>query len=126
MPQRKIGGRYLLLERIDKGRCSEVLLALDEKEGRQVAAKIGLPRQDRDFVRTVFRNEARALEIGAHPNVVKLLDADARAGEPFTDQNIRSVRPADGLPPKFLGEVLGRRAARNLAAGTPLAWEMIG
>lgn len=80
---REIGGRYLLLERIDKGRCAEVHLALDKKEGTKVAAKLAFPGMSGDFIRTVFRNEARALEVAAHRNVVGLLDADTRSAEPF-------------------------------------------
>jgi pseudaminic acid synthase len=48
--------------------------------------------------------------------------ADVCAGEPFTPANVRSIRPGAGLPPKHLPEVLGRRAARDVARGTPLAW----
>ncbi|MGO9114896.1 MAG: pseudaminic acid synthase, partial [Thermoguttaceae bacterium] len=48
------------------------------------------------------------------------------AGERFTHENVRSVRPASGLPPKYLDHVLGRIANRDLEAGTPLSWEVIG
>lgn len=48
-----------------------------------------------------------------------------RAGESLSADNVRSVRPANGLPPKFLPEVLGRRARVDLAAGTPLAWHLL-
>src|SRR5262249_12088929 len=51
--------------------------------------------------------------------------ADVAEGEAFTSANVRSIRPADGLPPQHLPEVLGRRAARNLARGTPLVWDVI-
>lgn len=50
---------------------------------------------------------------------------DITAGEPFTPDNVRSVRPGHGLPPKHLSNVLGRVAARDLAAGTPLTWDAI-
>lgn len=46
-------------------------------------------------------------------------------GEVLTLDNIRSIRPANGLKPKFLESVLGRRAARNLAFGEPLSFEML-
>jgi N-acetylneuraminate synthase len=48
---------------------------------------------------------------------------DVRAGETFTGENVRSIRPADGLPPKHLDAVLGRRARRDLPLGTPLSWD---
>ncbi len=51
--------------------------------------------------------------------------ADVRAGEPLTRTNLRSVRPGLGLPPAALDAVLGRPAARDLARGEPLAWEMV-
>jgi N-acetylneuraminate synthase len=48
--------------------------------------------------------------------------ADIAAGEELTRQNVRSIRPGFGLPPKYLPDVLGRRAARPLKRGEPLAW----
>jgi len=50
---------------------------------------------------------------------------DVKAGDVFTEKNVRSIRPGHGLPPKHLPEVLGRKAARNLRRGTPLAWEHV-
>ncbi len=51
--------------------------------------------------------------------------ADVRTGELFTPANVRSIRPGHGLAPKYLDEVLGRAATRDLARGTPLAWEHV-
>jgi N-acetylneuraminate synthase len=50
---------------------------------------------------------------------------EMKAGEKFTRENIRSIRPANGLPPKYLDEVLGRPAARDIAGGTPLEWRLL-
>jgi len=50
---------------------------------------------------------------------------DIRAGEPFTDETVRSIRPANGLPPKHLGSILEQRAACDIAAGTPLTWDLV-
>jgi N-acetylneuraminate synthase len=50
---------------------------------------------------------------------------DVAAGEPLTEESIRSIRPGLGLAPKHLPAVLGKRARRDLARGAPLAWEMI-
>ncbi|MGQ9711973.1 MAG: pseudaminic acid synthase [Desulfotomaculales bacterium] len=51
---------------------------------------------------------------------------DVKAGEVFTEENIRSIRPGHGLHPRYLKGVLGRRATRDIPAGTPLAWDMVG
>jgi N-acetylneuraminate synthase len=50
---------------------------------------------------------------------------DIRAGDTLTRNNIRSIRPADGLHPRHLDEVLGRRAARDIPRGTPLTWDLL-
>jgi sialic acid synthase SpsE len=50
---------------------------------------------------------------------------DIKAGERFTEQNIRSVRPGNGLPPKHQDEVLGRKARVDIVKGTPLSWALI-
>jgi pseudaminic acid synthase len=51
--------------------------------------------------------------------------ADIRAGEVFSAANLRSIRPGFGLPPKFLHQILGRRARTDLARGTPLGWDAV-
>jgi len=50
---------------------------------------------------------------------------DVAKGETFTADNVRSIRPAAGLHTRYLGEVLGKTAARNIARGTPLSWDLV-
>lgn len=50
---------------------------------------------------------------------------DVRAGDEFTRENLRIVRPGLGLPPKHYDDILGRRATRDLAKGTALSWDMV-
>jgi pseudaminic acid synthase len=50
---------------------------------------------------------------------------DVRRGEAFTEANVRSIRPGHGLAPKHLPQVLGRRAARDVARGEPLDWSLL-
>ncbi len=50
---------------------------------------------------------------------------DIQKGEVLTQQNIRSIRPGKGLPPKYMEIVLGKRAKRLLRKGVPLEWEMV-
>jgi len=50
---------------------------------------------------------------------------EIKKGEKFTEENLRSIRPGAGLHPKYYFQVLGKTAARNLTAGTPLSFDMI-
>lgn len=50
---------------------------------------------------------------------------DVRAGEAVTSENVRSIRPAGGLPPDAADEVTGRRFTRDAPLGTPLTWDLI-
>ena len=45
---------------------------------------------------------------------------DVATGEPLTRDNVRSIRPGYGLPPKEIENVLGRPASRDLMRGEPL------
>ncbi len=50
---------------------------------------------------------------------------DIKAGEIFTEENVRSIRPCYGLAPKYLKNILGAQAKMNIKKGTPLKWELI-
>lgn len=70
----------------------------------------------------VSANEAKSRQFRRSLFVV----ADVKAGEPFTAQNVRSIRPGHGLHTRHLGEVLGKPATRAIKKGTPLSWELVG
>jgi len=50
---------------------------------------------------------------------------DIKKGEVFTEDNVRSIRPGYGLEPKYLKDILGKRAKKNIKKFTQLKWEMI-
>ena len=51
---------------------------------------------------------------------------DVKKGETFTEKNVRSIRPGFGLHPRYIKDVLGKKAARTVSKGTPLNWNLIG
>ncbi len=51
---------------------------------------------------------------------------DMRAGEVFTPENLRSVRPADGLHTMYYEQLLGKKITRDAKLGTPMSWELVG
>ncbi|MED4828875.1 pseudaminic acid synthase [Bacillus atrophaeus] len=50
---------------------------------------------------------------------------DIKAGEIFTKENIKVVRPGYGLEPKYFDLIIGRTATKHISAGTPLGWDAI-
>ena len=48
---------------------------------------------------------------------------DIKKGETFTSENIKSIRPGFGLHPKYLPQILGKKACRDLKKGDRLRWE---
>lgn len=75
------------------------------------AASYGPSEQERNSL--VFRRSLFVVE-------------EMKTGDEFTEANVRSIRPGYGLHTRHLPEVLGRRANRDIARGTPLAWDHVG
>lgn len=48
---------------------------------------------------------------------------DIKKGEKFTAQNVRSIRPSNGLHPKYYEEILGKTANCDIKFGMPLKLE---
>jgi len=50
---------------------------------------------------------------------------DIKSGEMFTKDNIKSIRPGFGLPPKYLKDIIGKKATMDIKRGTPLSWKFV-
>ena len=50
---------------------------------------------------------------------------DIMKGEIITEEHVKSIRPGCGLHPKFLKDIIGKKAKRDLKKGTPIQWESI-
>lgn len=50
---------------------------------------------------------------------------DMKAGEEFTTENLRIIRPGLGLQPKHYDLALGKQVKRDVEKGTPLSWELL-
>jgi len=51
---------------------------------------------------------------------------DMKAGELFSEDNLREIRPGHGLPCKYYDMLIGKRATRDIRRGTPAAWDLVG
>lgn len=50
---------------------------------------------------------------------------DIKAGDVFTVENLRSIRPGFGLHPKYYDRLLGKKVSHNVRKGTPLNWKLV-
>jgi len=50
---------------------------------------------------------------------------DIKNGEELTERNVKIIRPACGMHPRYLRLVIGRKARKNISKGTPLKKEFI-
>ena len=50
--------------------------------------------------------------------------ADVQAGDVVTPENVRSIRPGYGLPPRYYDDVMGLRFVRDVEKATPMSWDL--
>ncbi|EWT01142.1 N-acetylneuraminate synthase [Intrasporangium oryzae NRRL B-24470] len=50
---------------------------------------------------------------------------DVKAGDPVTADNVRSIRPANGLAPDTFSVLEGKRFTQDVARGTAMSWELV-
>jgi pseudaminic acid synthase len=66
-------------------------------------------------------NESKSKKFRRSLFIVK----DVKKGELLTEENIRSIRPSNGLHTRYYNEILGKTARFDLEKGTPLSWDII-
>jgi pseudaminic acid synthase len=112
--------KHLILDRKLGG--PDAGFSLDPSEFRALAASVR--EAEAALGRVSYELTARDLKSREFSRSI-FASADIRKGEIFSEANIRSVRPAYGLPPKHLPRLLGKKAAADIKAGTPLRWELV-
>ena len=50
---------------------------------------------------------------------------DIAVGGIFTNENLKIIRPGNGLAPKFIDDIIGKKAKCFIKAGTPLNWDIL-
>jgi N-acetylneuraminate synthase len=50
---------------------------------------------------------------------------DVKKGENVSPQNVRAIRPGQGISPKHLDSIIGKSFNQDLALGTPLSFEYL-
>ena len=84
----------------------------DAKNARLIAKGPDYTLSPKEKASTVFRRSLFAVK-------------DIKAGDEITTENVRSIRPSNGIRPKYLAEMLGKRAGRDLKYGEPVTEEFL-
>lgn len=82
-------------------------------------------RQIRDVERTIGKPVYDGIEAGGHRFRSLFVVKDMKAGEIFTAENVRSIRPGHGISPKYYEQILGKKATKDISWATPLTWDLI-
>lgn len=82
---------------------------------RQVEKALGHVNYTLSETEKISRSHRRSL----------FVSKDVAAGEVFTIDNVRSIRPANGMHTRFLPNVLGQIASQDIKMGTPLTWDLV-
>lgn len=69
----------------------------------------------------VLKEENASLRFKRSIYIVK----DIKVGDIFTSENVRVIRPGDGMQPKYFEKILGRKAKADIKRGTPLTWDLL-
>jgi len=112
--------KHLTLSRVTPG--PDVAFSLEPDELRSLVQSVRAAERALGQVRYgASDHEAASRALRRSLFVVR----DVKAGETFTGDSVRSIRPGCGLHPRHLDEVLGRKAAQDVARGTPLSWDLV-
>jgi pseudaminic acid synthase len=111
----KVIEKHLTLKRADGGVDSHFSLEPDEfkrlvESVREVEKALGKPSYKR----------SKDEEVGAHYRRSLFVVKNIKKGETLTPENIRCIRPGDGMLPKYYEKVLGKVARKDIKGGTPL------
>jgi len=116
----RIVEKHLTLSREEKGPDSDFSLEPEEfaemvqsvRKTEKALGEVRYETTEKESESETFRRSLFVVE-------------DVAEGEIFTKENVRSIRPGHGLQPKYLGDVLGKTATRDIERGTPLEWALV-
>lgn len=116
----KIVEKHFTLSRSDGGPDSKFSMEPEEfssmvKSIREVEKALGTVTYELTEKQLKSREHSRSLF------AVK----DMKAGEIFTEENVRSIRPGFGMETKYINEVLGKKTKIDIMKGTPVSWSVL-
>jgi len=116
----KIIEKHFTLSRADKGPDSA--FSMEPAEFKKLADTVRIT--EKAIGRVTYTPGARSAANKAFKRSLFAVK-DIKAGEAFTPENIRSIRPGFGMQPKYYSQILHKKATRDITRATPLTPDMI-
>lgn len=117
----KVIEKHFTLSRIDGGVDS--VFSMEPSEMKQLVKECQNAYKALGKVNyELSENEKKSLIFRRSLYIVR----DIKKGEEFTNENIRSIRPGLGLPPKHYEFILRKKAKNDIKKGTPMNFDLIG
>lgn len=116
----KVVEKHLTLSRADGGADAAFSMEPAEfktmvEDIRKIEKAVGRVTYELTEKQTREREHSRSLFVAK----------DMKAGDVFTPENLRSVRPGCGLPTKYYESILGKKITRDAKLGTPMNWGLV-
>jgi pseudaminic acid synthase len=116
----KVVEKHLTLSRADGG--ADAAFSMEPQEFkemvdniRKIEKAVGRVTYDLTDKQKAEREHTRSLFVAQ----------DMKAGDVFTPDNLRSVRPGNGLHTKYYEELLGKKILKDAKLGTPMSWDLV-
>lgn len=116
----KVVEKHLTLRRSDGG--ADAAFSMEPEEFKEmvdniriIEKAIGEATYELTYKQEKSREHSRSLFVAQ----------DMKAGDVFTPDNLRSVRPANGLHTKYYEDILGKKIRKDAKLGTPMSWSLV-
>ncbi|MBR5248822.1 MAG: pseudaminic acid synthase [Lachnospiraceae bacterium] len=116
----KVIEKHLTLKRADGG--ADSAFSMEPEEFREMVDNIR--KIELALGKVTYDLSPKAAREREHSRSL-FVSKDMKAGEVFTPENLRSVRPANGLHTRYYEELLGKRITKDAKLGTPMSWDLV-
>jgi len=116
----KVVEKHLTLRRADGG--ADAAFSMEPEEFKVMCENIRAV--EKALGRVTYDLTSKQLKSREHGRSL-FIAKDMKAGEVFTPENLRSVRPSAGLHTKYYEKLLGKKINREAKLGTPMSWELV-
>lgn len=116
----KVVEKHLTLSRADGG--ADSAFSMEPAEFKEMVDNIRIV--EKALGRVTYELGEKQMREREHSRSL-FVAKDMKAGDIFTPENLRSVRPACGLHTKYYEELLGKKIKKDAKLGTPMRWDLV-